>query len=187
METRRGQMAIYRGAQGALKALDALGNSAPLEEIEQFLLARWDARNALDPSLIERVVADVFRQIGFQSRVTGRSGDGGIDVVLTDSADKTIGVQVKRYQNRIEAREIREFAGALMLRGLTEGIFVTTSRFRSGAEEEATLAESRGLPIQLVDGEAFYDALGIVRWDADASCLPVLPSVYETRRLWRTR
>jgi restriction endonuclease Mrr len=41
----------------------------------------------MNPKLFEDTVASVFQEHGYQARVTGQSGDGGIDVVL-DGADK---------------------------------------------------------------------------------------------------
>ena len=114
----------------------------------------------MHPRLFELVVASVFREIGYVASATAYSNDGGIDVVL-EKGDSTIGVQVKRYADRIEAEQIRSLAGALILANHTEGIFVTTSSFRSGAKSTAKRFTSKGYPIKLVDGERFLTQLGI--------------------------
>jgi hypothetical protein len=73
---------------------------------------------------------------------------------------------------------IRALAGALLLGGYTKGIFVTTSHFQSGADRTVALASARGVPIELVDAQRFYDALGIVQREmyqyADESAAPFL-------------
>lgn len=81
------------------------------------------------PKLFEDVVCSVFRDFGWNARVTACSGDDGIDVVLDGESDSTVGVQVKRYkkEKKIEAEQIRSLAGALLVNGHTKGIFVTTS------------------------------------------------------------
>jgi restriction system protein len=79
------------------------------------------------------VVGSVFADLGFESIVTGYQNDGGIDVILKDRMGSTIGVQVKRYRNRIDVRSIRELAGALLAGGMTRGIFVTTSDYTAGS------------------------------------------------------
>lgn len=42
-------------------------------------------------------------------------------------------------------------------------MFVTTSRFQSGANKTAKLSEIRGIPIELMDTDRFYDALCIAQ------------------------
>ena len=48
-----------------------------------------------------------FGDLGYRARVTAYSGDDGIDVILDGDDDKAVGVQVKRYKNRIEVDQIR--------------------------------------------------------------------------------
>jgi hypothetical protein len=150
----------------------------------------------MEPGRFEQTVASVYRSLGYLARVTGHSGDGGIDVVLEGPDGILVGVQVKRYRDRIEVEQIRSLAGALLLRGLTGGVFVTTSTFRSGATKAARLAASRGYPIELVDSAKFFDALKIAQRrdrdgvpseppsfdDADLHALQTLYMQYEPGR-----
>jgi restriction system protein len=97
-------------------------------------------------------------------RVTSYSGDEGIDVAILDGeGGETAGIQVKRYQGKISAEQIRSFTGALVLKGMTSGIFVTTSSFQKGAHHVKSVAQARGLAIELVDAKRFYDALRIAQ------------------------
>jgi restriction system protein len=185
MESRRGHVAVHRGAIGALAHIDSVNIDTPLCDVQQYLVAKWDDRNNIDWRLIEDVVGSVFRNVGYHAVVTQRSGDGGIDVILRNHGGQTIGVQVKRQSDRISAEQIRSFVGAILNREHTEGIFVTTSSFTAAAQIEAAVATSRGYPIELVDAESFYEAIGIARLEDPISILPILPNVYETRRLWR--
>jgi restriction system protein len=150
------------GASGSLKELDLQDINAPLHEVRSYLIARFEAGKKLHPQLMERTVADVFRGLGFQSVVTPYTGDGGIDAVL-EKHGKLIGVQVKRTINSIKVEQIRSFAGALMIKGYTEGIFVTTSRFQSGAAPTAEASAVQGYKITLMDGQQLYDALKLVQ------------------------
>ncbi|TGL21490.1 hypothetical protein EHQ47_11885 [Leptospira bourretii] len=50
----------------------------------------------------EDTVSSVFRDIGFFSEATTYSKDGGIDVILSDSKNRIIDIQVKRYKNKIK-------------------------------------------------------------------------------------
>ncbi|HEX4964632.1 MAG TPA: restriction endonuclease [Thermoanaerobaculia bacterium] len=151
------------GAVGALKRLDLSDIEVPISEVRSFLRARYEQRLSIHPRLFEETVASVFKSLGFSAKTTGYSGDGGIDVVLDGPNGTTIGVQVKRWKSTIQVFQIREFLGALALTGHTRGVFVTTSSYSKGAVAGAKLAESKGTPIQLINAEEFYDALGIAQ------------------------
>ncbi len=144
---------------GSLKCLDLMDVGIPLADVRDYLIAKYDARFAIHPRIFEEVVASVFRDHGFEATATAYSGDGGIDVVLADEAGHTVGVQVKRYKNTINVDQIRELTGALVIAGHTKGIFVTTSKFASGASDTARRSEFRGYPIELVDAPQFYQKL----------------------------
>ncbi len=148
---------IYQGG-ASLKELDVTDLSVPIVEIRDFLVARYQQRLNIHPRLFEEVVGSVFGNLGYSAIVTGYSGDNGIDVILS-SGKETIGVQVKRYKNKIDVEQIRSLAGALVLNGLTRGIFVTTSTFESGAHSTSDRYSQRGYPIELIDAQRFFDAL----------------------------
>lgn len=152
-----------RGAAGSLREFDLKDQSIPIEEIRAYLAARYDARFYIDPWRFEETVASVYRDFGYKARVTARSGDDGIDVILDGPDDSVIGVQVKRYKAKINVEQIRSLAGALLLNGMTRGVFITTSSFQSGAQLTAERFCLRGIPIELIDAEAFYDALGLAQ------------------------
>lgn len=154
---------ITRGATGSLRELDLSDQFVPIEEIRAYLAAKYDARFQVEPYKFENVVASVYKDLGFRVRVTGRSGDGGIDVILEGGGDLLIGVQVKRYKEKINVEQIRSLAGALFLEGITRGIFVTTSSFQSGAQQVADKSRLRGIPIELIDAKSFYEALGLAQ------------------------
>ncbi|HEX8844803.1 MAG TPA: restriction endonuclease [Pyrinomonadaceae bacterium] len=153
---------IY-GAHAHLKNFDLSDSSQPVEEVRSYLLAKYNERFTMHPRLFEETVASVFRDLGFSARVTAYQNDGGIDVVLDGPDDKLIGIQVKRYKNRIEVEHVRALTGALFIGGFTKGIFVTTPSFQSGASKAAKISTTRGLPIELIDAHKFFDALKITK------------------------
>jgi restriction system protein len=147
-------------AAGTLRKLDLTDITIPIEDLKRYLVARYADRFDLHPKTYEDIVGGLFRDHGYEVRVTSYSGDSGIDVfVLDGQSNDLIGVQVKRYKNKIEADQIREFAGSLLLNGATRGIFVTTSSYRKGAENSAQAFSRKGVPIELWDSEVFYDRL----------------------------
>jgi restriction system protein len=161
--------AVYElGSFGVLKNLDLTNVEAPLQEVRDYLTAKYEARLQMNPRLFELTVESVFADHGYVAEVTAYSGDGGIDVILT-AGEKRIGVQVKRRKDRIEATQIHALSGAMVLAGLTRGMFVTTSSFRSGAIKDANRFSARGTPIELLDAPRFFDALRISQTKVDRS------------------
>ena len=147
------------GAIGSLRELDLEDIKSPLEEVRNYLAAKYEDRFKVHPRLFEQTVASVFRDTGHKAIITAYSGDGGIDVILEGPNNTTIGVQVKRYKNSIKVEQIRSLAGALILGGHTKGVFVTTAGYQAGASKVAEQLAVRGFPIELVDAAKFYDAL----------------------------
>lgn len=153
------------GAVGILKKLDLRDQSLPLDEIRAYLIARYDARFSIDPWRFEEVVASVYRDHGYRARVTARSRDGGVDIILDGPDSSVIGVQVKRHRGKVKVGHIRDLTGALVdpRLKLTSGVCVTTSEFQPGAQEFAAIQRLQGRRIDLVDAAAFYDALGLAQ------------------------
>jgi restriction system protein len=111
-----------------------------------------------DPEFFEQAVVDLLVAMGYggaeqRVRRLGRTGDGGVDGVIDQDA---LGlnrayVQAKRYGagNSVQRPDVQGFVGALAGRGATQGIFVTTSTFSSGARDYAGSIQSR---VVLIDG-----------------------------------
>jgi restriction system protein len=154
---------LIMASTGVLKNLSLRDIEVPIEEVRAFLTARYDRRFEVHPSLMERTVASVFSDLGYSALVTGRSGDNGIDIVLSDNGTDLVGVQVKRHKDRIAVEQIRSLAGALVLGGYTRGMFVTTSSFQAGASRTVATFADRGLPIELVDASRFLDTLRVAQ------------------------
>lgn len=146
-------------AYATLKELDLINIDIPLSDLIDYLALSFKNVDVISPRKFELVVGDVFRNLGYHTVVTNYSNDYGIDVILHDPQSRLIGVQVKKYKNKIEASQIRELTGALMLGNYTKGIFVTTSDFRKGAKTTASLSETKGISIELLNANEFYDAL----------------------------
>jgi restriction system protein len=85
----------------------------------------------------------------------GRSGDEGIDGVIRQDALglERIYIQAKRYaaDRAISRPDIQAFVGALHGQQADRGVFITTSRFTSEAQDYADRVNAR---IILLDGEA---------------------------------
>lgn len=110
---------------------------------------------SLSPEGFERLCQRLLRENGFQNvKVTGRSGDGGIDgegiLEINPLLSFKVIFQCKRYQGSVGAGMIRDFRGAMIGRA-DKGIVITTGRFTMDAKREAV---RDGVdPIELIDGE----------------------------------
>ena len=127
------------------------------ETLEAEILTR--VREA-PPSFLEQVVIHLLIAMGYgggdaaMGRVTGRSGNGGIDGTIQEDAlglDEVY-VQAKKYavDNTVGEGDLRNFAGAIDAAGTTKGVFVTTASFTRAARDYVARSPKR---IVLIDGE----------------------------------
>lgn len=96
----------------------------------------------LHPTAFESFLMVVMQRRGFvQVTVTGKSGDGGIDLnaYVEESneffAGTHVQVQAKRWRHAVGSIELNHFRGALST--TAKGVFVTTSHFTRAALTEA--------------------------------------------------
>jgi len=132
---------------------------AAYEQISNALAADLLGRlRESEPAFFESVIVELLLKMGYgygssAGSVLGRSGDDGVDGVinLDPLGVDQVYVQAKRYQatSPIGSGAIRDFYGALGLKDVTKGIFVTTSSFTPNAR---ATAEKLGARLVLVDG-----------------------------------
>ncbi len=116
----------------------------------------------ISPYDFEKLIIKLLIAMGYgsmldnQNAVTAKSGDEGIDGVLT--ADKfgfdSIYIQAKQWKDAstIGRPTVQSFAGAMLGKGATKGLFITTAKFSKDAETYAR--NNTAQKIVLVDGEA---------------------------------
>ena len=150
---------------------EKLGEMTPTEQMDVAFksinddLAADLLQRVLDmsPNFFEKLVLDLLLNMGFGSRnkemaiVTPTSHDNGVDGIIPEDAlglDK-IYIQAKRYtDNPVSKPEIHKFIGARDEQKATKGVFITTSKFTSGAVETANKASKK---IVLIDGKSLAD------------------------------
>ncbi len=155
-----GSLNIKRGC-GCLKNLSKIEvNKIPLKELRKYLMANYESKNLMNGRRFEEVVVAIFKDFNYSVILTEYSGDRGIDIIiLEDEKGNNTGIQIKRYKNRIEAEQIRAFAGALVLNKMTRGIYITTSDYRKGAEQSAKDYGEFDIKISLINSDKVYDNL----------------------------
>jgi restriction system protein len=138
--------------------------SSPDDRLEQALaeLREATADELLEtigkgsPKFFEMLVLDLLHAMGYRAsradlQHVGRSGDGGIDGII--SLDRLglekVFVQAKRWQNSVGPSEVQAFYGALAAQHASKGVLITTSHFTDAADD---FAKSVG-KIVLIDGD----------------------------------
>src|SRR5665648_433653 len=106
------------------------------------------------PDFFEAAVIKLISAMGYgEGKVTGRSGDGGIDGIINQDSlgiDK-IFLQAKRFSetNSVSASMIRDFVGTLELNSINKGVFITTSKFPKNTNDVVSRSHKS---IILIDG-----------------------------------
>ena len=131
------------------------------DEIQNWRVKLKNILLNLTPDAFERLTQRLLRESGFtQVKVTGRTGDEGIDGVGIVKLNGIISFhmlfQCKRYAGTVSAGDIRDFRGAMQGRA-DKGLFITTGKFSAPAIEEAN--RSGTTPIDLVDGDELVEKL----------------------------
>ncbi|MDE2765581.1 MAG: restriction endonuclease [Chloroflexota bacterium] len=123
---------------------------------EQLMEELLENIGRVSPNTFEILVVALLEKMGYgKGNVVGRSGDGGIDGIITQD---TLGlekvyVQAKRYTStQVGDVDIRNFSGSLSAKGATKGVFITTSAFTKKALEMANSISMGNQLIRLIDG-----------------------------------
>ena len=144
---------------GVIKSVEIAEAEAVLEETwREELIAQL---LELTPDAFERLCQRLLRESGFvEVKVTGRSGDGGIDGIGIVRLGGLLGFpilfQCKRYRGSVSPSIIRDFRGAMIGRA-DRGLVITTGTFSREAKLEAS--RDGAPPIDLIDGEQLLDKL----------------------------
>ena len=119
------------------------------------------------PAFFEKLIVDLLLKMGYggarddAGEQLGKTGDGGVDGVINEDQlglDR-IYLQAKRYQpgNTIGSSTVQAFVGALIGRGASKGVLITTSTFSPAAQNAAR--QSGSARLVLIDGEALTDLM----------------------------
>lgn len=145
--------------------LEGAGKQAPAERIDfayEELSAALrsellDRIRAAPPAFFERLVVDLMLAMGYgpEGQAVGRPNDEGIDGIITQDALglETVLLQAKRNgpDNTVGIKDIQAFIGALVGRGASKGVFITSSQFSTQAQDFARSATHQ--KVILIDGD----------------------------------
>jgi hypothetical protein len=119
-----------------------------------------DYLKSMPPAGFETLIRVLLEALGYEeAAVTGKTGDGGVDVVavlrLHGMTSVPTVIQAKRWARPVAGDVVRQLRGALRVD--EHGVVITTSRFTKDAIAEASA--SGKAPIGLVDGPKLVDLL----------------------------
>ncbi len=155
----------------------------------QAVLARWHAQRerrrkhaeywmGLSGEKFEQEVATLLQRRGYRGiQLTGRSGDGGIDIRARRER-KSLIVQCKRYQKPAGPAIVRELYGSLVDSRADGALLFCTGGFTEGAKVFA-----KGKPIQLLSVEDIVKVAEAV----EGNRVEFTPPAPQRASLWRRR
>lgn len=116
----------------------------------------------VSPSFFERLVVDLLVAMGYggsrkgAGQVIGKSGDGGIDGVISEDrlGLDVVYIQAKRWKENIGRPLVQAFAGSLEGMRANKGVMITTSSFTNDADAYVQQISKK---IVLIDGRQLAD------------------------------
>ncbi len=119
-----------------------------------------------EPEFFESLVVKLLLKMGYgwdqssSGNVVGGSGDDGIDGIINEDklGLEKIYIQAKRYtENKVSPSEIRDFIGAMVIKGARKGVYFTSSDYTEQAKKHA--ADAQNMTITLIDGKLLTELL----------------------------
>ena len=129
----------------------------------------------MDGTEFENFMANVLAEKGYHVQTTPKSGDQGVDLLLTMDGRK-VAVQLKRYTGAVGNAAVQAVVAGMFHYQAKEAWVITTSTFTKSAKQ---LAMSNR--VRLIDGRELEDWLSDLREEADS------PSPSPARRRQRRR
>jgi hypothetical protein len=129
----------------------------------------------IDPYEFESFVADLFKEMGYDTHVTSSSNDRGIDIVAERKKpfEQRLVIQAKRYNddNKIGSKDVREYATLRQQEDDVDAVFIVTSgTVTTQAQKLASDLKLKWFDgTDLVDLVDEYDAYDLLASYLDAS------------------
>lgn len=118
------------------------GEEQMLQDYESYLLAEDEDTitlkgiDEMDGYQFEEFVAQLFQDMGYKTEVTSSSGDYGIDVIARRKG-VTIGIQAKRYSDKVPNKAVQEVIAGIAYYKLDQGLVITNNYFTKQAQNQA--------------------------------------------------
>lgn len=105
------------------------------ERLTRMILSDWWYN--LSPREFEHELAELYKYLGYKTKVTQASRDGGIDIIAKDGSGHVY-IQCKVYSKPVGVKPVRELYGVMCADGVSRGIVACIGEgFTSGATDFA--------------------------------------------------
>lgn len=133
--------------ENILKRKEIFANNCDIQRIIDFYAEK--------PTKFESLCAKLFESLGYATKLTPPSNDGGYDILLSKGKEQSI-VECKCYSigHKVGRPSIQKLVGANNIVLAEEMIFITTSDFSTGA---ISYADDTG--VKLINGNTLMDLL----------------------------
>lgn len=150
----------------ALRKLDVNSAELTLAELGSHLRRRYRDIYHLHWRIFETLIEDIYRALGYRTRLTRMSRDNGYDIMLLEgsSGDQVI-VECKRYKEgrRVGIEVVDRLLGVQLRLRTRRAKLVTSTTFTSAAKIAARQAKDSdlGYELELVDVSHLVQALQV--------------------------
>lgn len=121
------------------------------EEERRFRALELADVDNMGPGEFEQYVGKLMKRRGYKTKVIGKAGDMGVDIVAQNGAKK-YAVQVKRYNQPVSRRAVSDAVAGKEHYGCNAAMVVTNNYFTKGAMDLA-----RSTKCQLIDRDTLAD------------------------------
>ncbi len=113
--------------------------TSEIGRIKKSLLKSQDYLRSVSPQDFEDIVAELFRNIGYDVKQTPYTNDQGKDAIIFKDGKKAL-IECKRYalENKVGRPMLQKFYAAMREEHAGKGFFVSTGTFTSTAEAYAS-------------------------------------------------
>ena len=125
MLMQNGEEQMLQDYESDLLAEDEDVTSITIEDVDE-----------MDGYQFEEFVAQLFQEMGYRTEVTSSSGDYGIDVIAKRKG-LTIGIQAKRYSDKVPNKAVQEVIAGITFYNLDQGLVITNNYYTKPAQNQA--------------------------------------------------
>lgn len=128
-------------------------NLEEIQKLKQIKIGLANNFSEMSPFDFEHFTALLLQEMGYQTEVTKKTGDYGVDIIAIKN-NQRIAVQCKRFQegHPVGNRDIQNLLGSMGYYRVHSCILVTTSDFTKNAREQ-----SKNSPIELWNKEKLHE------------------------------
>lgn len=96
--------------------------------------------NKIDPYEFEYIVESLYHERGYQTKMTKKTHDGGIDIIAfrnEPGLKENLAIQCKKTKNNVPVLFVRSLHGVVSKSNYTKGVFIATSEYTPGSRKHA--------------------------------------------------